>query len=57
MQQNLLEKILKSFDKKLKKNYPKYQNLNKIQWDKIDLIFTALPNGEAQKIAKKFQKK
>ena len=28
----------------------------KIQWDKIDLIFTALPNGEAQKIAKQIPK-
>ena len=45
-------KSIKVFDKQIKKKLPKISSLSKIQWNKIDLIFTALPNGEAQKIAK-----
>ena len=41
------------FDKKIKKKLPNISNVNKINWKKIDIIFTALPNGEAQIIAKK----
>ena len=40
------------FDKKIKKkNLPKITKINSINWNKIDVLFTALPNGEAQKIA------
>ena len=46
-------RTIKSFDKKIKKKLPKISDLKKIEWNKIDLIFTSLPNGEAQKIAKK----
>jgi N-acetyl-gamma-glutamyl-phosphate reductase len=49
-------KNIKKFDIKIKKKLPKISSLVKIQWDKIDLIFTALPNGEAQKIAKQIPK-
>ncbi len=34
------------------KKLPKITKIQNIKWDKIDVIFTALPNGEAQKIAK-----
>jgi len=41
------------FDKSIKKkNLPKISKVKKINWKKIDILFTALPNGEAQKIAK-----
>ena len=49
-------KSIKVFDKNIKKKLPKISSLSKIQWNKIDLIFTALPNGEAQKIAKHIPK-
>ena len=42
-----------AFDKRItKKNLPKISRLNNIDWEKINVLFTALPNGEAQKIAK-----
>ena len=47
-----LGKKINYFDKTIKKKLPKITNVNKIQWNKINVIFTALPNGEAQKIAK-----
>ena len=42
----------KSIGKKIKKNLPKISKIGDIDWNIIDIIFTALPNGEAQKIAK-----
>ena len=48
-----LGKNIYTFDKKLKnKNLPKISQIQDLNWDKINIIFTALPNGEAQKIAK-----
>tara|TARA_Y100000590_G_scaffold449960_1_gene588934 strand:- start:300 stop:1325 length:1026 start_codon:yes stop_codon:yes gene_type:complete len=45
-------KKIQNFDKKIiKKNLPIITNIQNIDWNKIDLLFTALPNGEAQKIA------
>ena len=47
-------KKISYFDKELrKKKLPKITKITNINWNKIDIIFTALPNGEAQKIAKK----
>tara|TARA_B100001250_G_C19700654_1_gene744601 strand:+ start:158 stop:1183 length:1026 start_codon:yes stop_codon:yes gene_type:complete len=47
-------KHIKYFNKDIKKkNLPVISKINNIDWNKIDIIFTALPNGEAQKIAKK----
>ena len=41
------------FDKDIiKKNLPKITKVKKVNWHNIDVLFTALPNGEAQKIAK-----
>jgi N-acetyl-gamma-glutamyl-phosphate reductase len=46
-------KFISSFDKNIKKKLPKIISVKDIDFNKIDIIFTALPNGEAQKIAKK----
>ena len=46
-------KKIYNFDKKIiKKNLPKISDIKNIDWNKINILFTALPNGEAQKIAK-----
>jgi len=47
-----LGKKINYFDKTIKKKLPKITSVDKIQWNKVNVIFTALPNGEAQKIAK-----
>ncbi len=40
------------FDKKIKKkNLPKITRIENINWNKVNILFTSLPNGEAQKIA------
>jgi len=45
-------KSIYQFDKRInKKNLPKISRIEKIDYNKIDVIFTALPNGQAQKIA------
>ena len=44
------------FGKKPIKKLPKITNIKDIDYNKIDIIFTALPNGEAQRIAKKLPK-
>ena len=47
-------KKINFLDKRIKrKKLPKISKIADINWDKIDVIFTALPNGEAQKIAKR----
>ncbi len=51
--QKNLGKNIKNFDKRIKKKLPKISNLNKINWNNIDLLFLSLPTGEAQKIIKK----
>ena len=40
-----------------KKSLPKVTNLSSINYNNIDLLFTALPNGQAQKISKKLNHK
>ena len=46
-------KKIYNFDKKItKKNLPTITRVKNINWNRINIIFTALPNGEAQKIAK-----
>ena len=41
------------FDKRLKKKLPIISDIKKVEWNKIDLIFLSLPNGEGQKLVKK----
>ncbi len=50
--QNLGKKI-NFFDKRIKKKLPKISSIKSIDWNKLDLVFLSLPNGEAQKIIKK----
>ena len=51
--QKSIGKSIIFFDKTIKKkNLPKISKIKKINWNKVNIIFTALPNGEAQKIAK-----
>ena len=40
------------YDKTIKKKLPKISKFNSSMLNNIDIIFTALPNGEAQKISK-----
>jgi len=52
--QKSIGKSVNYFDKKIKnKILPKISKISKINWNKIDVLFTALPNGEAQKLSKK----
>ena len=48
-----LGKKISFFDNRVKKKLPKISSINKINWNKLDLVFLSLPNGEAQKIIKK----
>jgi N-acetyl-gamma-glutamyl-phosphate reductase len=51
--QKSIGKSIYYFDKSIKKkNLPKISKLDNINWNNVNLLFTALPNGEAQKIAK-----
>ena len=46
-------KKIYAFDKKIiNKNLPIISKIKNISWNKINVLFTALPNGQAQKIAK-----
>ena len=48
-----IDKKISSIDKNIKnKALPLISKIENINWNKIDIIFTALPNGEAQRIAK-----
>ena len=41
------------FDKRInKRNLPNISSIEKIDLNKVDVLFTALPNGQAQEIAK-----
>ena len=48
-----LGKKISTFDSRIKKKLPKISSVKSIKWDKLDLVFLSLPNGEAQKIIKK----
>ena len=55
--QKSIGKKISSFDKSIKKiKLPKISKIEKIDWRKINVLFSALPDGEAQKIAKKIPK-
>ena len=56
--QSSVGKSILNFDKSIKlKSLPKITSLKKINFNKLDVLFTALPNGEAQKISKKINSK
>ncbi len=48
-----LGKKISFFDKRIKKKLPRISSLKSINWDRLDLVFLSLPNGDAQKIIKK----
>ncbi len=50
-QKNIGKKI-QFFDKRIKKKLPKLSKVDKVKWDKIDILFTALPTGQSQKLIK-----
>ena len=55
--QKFIGKSISFFDRSFKgKKLPKISKINKIDWNTINILFTALPNGEAQKIAKSIPK-
>ncbi len=50
--QKSIGKKINTFNKDIKKkNLPKISHIRNINWNKIDVIFVALPNGEAHKLA------
>ena len=50
--QKSIGKKINKFDKNIKSlKLPRISHIGDIEWKKIDVIFTALPNGEAHKIA------
>ena len=50
-------KIISFYDKTIKKKLPRISKLNKFKMNECDIIFTALPNGDAQKVSKLLNKK
>ena len=49
-----LGKKISFFDKRIKKKLPNISSIKNIEWNTLDLVFLSLPNGEAQKIIKRF---
>ncbi len=49
-----LGKKISFFDDRIKKKLPKISPVSKINWKNLDLVFLSLPNGEAQKLIKKY---
>ena len=49
-----LGKKISFFDNRIKKKLPLISPVKKINWSQIDLVFLSLPNGEAQKLIKKY---
>ena len=50
--QKSIGKKIHTLDKRIKKkNLPLISSIKNINWEKVNIIFTALPNGEAQRIA------
>ena len=54
---NSVGKKITDFDKSIKSKLPKISKITKSKINECDIIFTALPNGEAQIISKKLNKK
>jgi N-acetyl-gamma-glutamyl-phosphate reductase len=51
--QKSIGKEINKFDKRIKKKFPLITDLNKTNWNEIDLVFLSLPNGQAQMLVKK----
>ena len=52
-----LGKNISFFDKRIKRKLPKISAVNKVNWKSLNLVFLSLPNGEAQKLIKKYYTK
>ena len=52
-----LGKKISFFDNRIKKKLPTITSTKKINWDNVNLVFLSLPNGEAQKLIKKYYNK
>ena len=52
-----LGKKISYFDQRIKKKLPKISSVNNINWNTLNLVFLSLPNGEAQKLIKKYYRK
>ena len=55
--QKKIGKNIQYFDKRIKKKLPKITNLKKVNWNSINILFTALPNGESQVLANTLKNK
>ena len=49
-----LGKKISFFDKRIKKKLPLISSINELNWSNLDIVFLSLPNGNAQKIVKKY---
>ena len=47
-----LGKKISYFDKRIRKKLPSISSVKSVNWNKLDLVFLSLPNGEAQKMIK-----
>ena len=54
-QKNIGKKI-QFFNKNIKKKLPKISNLNNVNWNNVDILFTSLPTGKSQILVKKLFK-
>ena len=54
--QKKLGKPISFFDNRIKRKLPLISHLSKVNWEKIDILFTSLPTGEAQILVKKLIK-
>ena len=48
-----LGKKISFFDKRITKKLPNISSVKNVEWNKIDLVFLSLPNGEGQKLIKR----
>jgi len=55
--QKKIGKKIQFFDKRIKKKLPKISSLKSVEWNKINILFTALPTGESQILAKSLKNK
>jgi len=55
--QKKVGKKIQFFDNRIRKKLPRISNLKSVNWKEIDILFTALPNGESQLLAKALKNK
>ena len=55
--QKKIGKKIQFFDQRIKKKLPKISKIKSVNWNKVDVLFTALPTGESQLLAKSSKNK